>query len=147
MIVPEEITPKFHRVRTGLKPNAGWGTQVGAEKFSIQRYFDHHQLTLIIERYKVTELKDVEAFLETHIKQSDDIVLCFNRKQLLGSGDNEHVSLVQAINLGIVTLVDPMENCPDFLYIELSRLSESLCKETEGQLGFWVISVKNSIGG
>jgi len=146
LVVPEEIAHRFLRVRTGPQPPSGWGTQVGLEEFSIQRYFDRHRLSLRIVRYLATEIVDLGTFLADHLERGDNIVACFDRKHLLGRGDTEHVALVQALHRGSVVLVDPAEDSLDLYRVELARLAEALCARTTGQLGLWVISGRDYAG-
>lgn len=146
LIVPEEIAHRFRRVRTGPQPPSGWGTQIGSEEFSIQRYFDRHRLPLRIVPYLAAEIMDLETFLADHLERGDDIVACFDRQHLLGGGDTEHVALVQALHRGSVILVDPAENGPDLYRVGLARLAEALCVRATGQLGLWVISSEDYAG-
>jgi hypothetical protein len=150
LIVPEEMAHRFHRVRTDSKPpSGGWGTQTGLEEFSIGQYFERHHLPLRIVEYPASEIPDLEtflAFLAHHLKQGDDVVACFDQQHLLGTGDTEHVSLVQAVGRGFVALVDPAEDSPGLYHVQATQLLEALRARRTGRFGLWVISSGSGSG-
>lgn len=142
LIVPEEVVHRFNRVRNGHEPASECDTQTGREEFSIRTCFDHHELPLHIDRYKIQQIGELQEFLINHLKQGDDVVACFNSQQLLGRGDVEHVALVQTVKQESVELVDPAVGNPDLCRVTLTKPAEALSIKTTGQLGFWVISNK-----
>ena len=139
LIVPEDATHHFSWVRTGTKPQAGWGTQTRSEEFSIQRYFDRHNVPLQLFRYRAANIATLNGFLMDHLNQDDDVVVCIDQRKLTEGGDEEHVALVQGVDGDSVQLVNPAENSQDTHMVSLSQLAGVLIE-------VWIISQKPSPG-
>jgi len=137
LIVPEDAVRHFSWVRTGTKPQSGWGTQTRSEEFSIQRYFDRHNVPLQLFRYRVASIATLDGFLIDHLNQDDDVVVCIDQRELTEGGDDEHVALVQGLDGDSVQLVDPAANSPNFHIVSLSQLAGVLIE-------VWIISQKPS---
>ena len=150
LIVPEEVAHWFRRVRTGSKPPpGGWGTQTRLHEFSIGQYFDRHRLPLRIVEHPAPEIPDLETFLALvacHLERGDDVVACSDRQYLFGTGDREHVTLIQAVDRRFVVLVDPAEDSPDLCQVPANQLFETLHVREIGRFGLWVISSRSDSG-
>ncbi len=137
LIVPEDATCHFSWVRTGTKPQSGWGTQTRSEEFSIQRYFNRHNIPLHLFRYRAASIATLDGFLIDHLNYDDDVVVCINQRKLTGGDDEEHVALVQDLDGDSVQLVDPSANSPDMHIVSLSQLAGVLIE-------VWIISQRPS---
>ena len=98
LIVPPEMKSTFKKVRTGLKPRAGYGTQTSRPEFSIERYFRRNQLPLSFTSVSPVSGKQMISTLDSAFGQDGDIVLCFNSRRLFGEGDIEHAALIEAFD-------------------------------------------------
>ncbi len=126
LIVPEDAARHFGWVRTGQKPQSGWGTQTRLEEFSIQRYFNRHHLPLQIVRYLPGEISNLQEALVSHLEQNNDVVLVVDQRKLVEQGDEEHVVLVQGLDGESVLLVDPAKTRPDLCTVSLVQLTEAI---------------------
>jgi hypothetical protein len=143
LIVPPELESKFVKVRTGPKPQAGYGTQTSKPEFSIERYFDRNHLPLSLARVSPPTRKDLIASIETALGQDNDVVLCFDSRRLFGDGDIEHVALIEAFNKasGEVTVVDPAIGAPKRRSTTVAGIFETIRKHDVSAFGgLWIIS-------
>jgi hypothetical protein len=141
LIVPEEKTHLFTKIRTGKKPIAGYGTQVNKKEHSITNYFFKNKIKLKEAYYSSEKVKGIRNFIIENLKNGNDLIVCFNNKKLHGGEDLGHVSLIQNINNNIVTLIDPENGVPNKRKVKLQKLVEAMKyhgKKKRG--GFWVIS-------
>ena len=142
LVVPKNKKNLFKKTRTCKKPLAGYGTQVGKSKHSINNYFKNNKIPLKETYYGPKDIENVKLFIENNIKRGNDMVVCFNNKTLFGSGDFGHVCLVQEIKDNIVTFVNPENNKVENK-VELYRLVEAMSKHGEKRRGgFWLILKK-----
>lgn len=144
LTVPGEDKDKFDRVRTGEKPGAGWGTQIQKDEFSLKKYLAKNNISLELEYYPPDEVDDPKEFIRENLREGRDMLIFFHYKTLYGGVDNGHVSLIQAINDGEVTLVDPGMDVSNFRRVDLSDLMEAMEVHAEHSGGFWVFHGINS---
>ncbi|MFH1180304.1 MAG: hypothetical protein V1710_08085, partial [Candidatus Bathyarchaeota archaeon] len=111
LIVPQDIAYLFTKVRTGKMP-LGWGTQVSQDEYSINNYFKRYKLPLNLTIYRVNDIENIPEFIIQMIQDDNDIIICYNSQHLFGDGDNEHVSLVNDIDIEseLITIIDPAIN-------------------------------------
>lgn len=141
LTVPKEQAHLYIKARTGKKPIAGWGTQVGKKHYSINHFFKKSNIGLKETYFFVKDISDVREFIISNIKKSNDNIVCFNNEKLHGKGDWGHVSLIQGIEEDIVSLVDPGKDVPKIRKVKLNKLIDAMeyhGKEKSG--GFWLIS-------
>jgi len=141
LIVPKEVVPLFTKVRTGKRPAAGYGTQTGKKRYSIDNFFKKNNIALKKIFYPVDTITGVDRFIIEHLKKRHDIMVCFNNKILHGIGDYGHICLIQGISRDIVTLIDSERNVPKKRKVKLSKLIEAIRYHgTDKQGGFWIVS-------
>lgn len=140
LILPVEYKDEFNNVRVGVKPEAGYGTQIHKEEYSINNYFKNQNIPLKEEYYFISEIKDIEAFLNKNLI-ANDIIVCFNNNILFHDGnDYGHVALIEEYKNNRVTLLE-VDGDIDFKEIELEELLEAIGKHgKDNRAGFWVIS-------
>lgn len=141
LIVPKEDAYLFAKVRTGRKPAAGYGTQVGKKKYSISKYFMKNKINLKETYYPPEKIKNAKKLILNLLKNNNDIIACFDNNHLYGIGDGGHVSLIESINGNIAVLVDPEKGVPKRRKVETSKLLTAIKKHgNKNRGGFWVIS-------
>ncbi len=141
LTVPKEKEHLYTKVRTGKKPSAGYGTQVGKKEYSINNFFGKNKIGLKETYFFIRDISNVREFIILNIKLNNDIIACFNNKKLHSKGDWGHVSLIQGIKKDIVSLVDPGKDVSKIRKVKLDKLIEAMDyhgKEKSG--GFWLIS-------
>ena len=147
LIVPPEIESEFMKVRTGSKPQAGYGTQTSKPKFSIERYFDSNQLPLSIARVSPSTLRELISTIDSAIGQDNDIILCFNSQLLFGEGDIEHVSIIEEFNKdsGQITVVDPAIGLPKRRSTTIAEVFRTIQNHDVSEIGgLWIISERGT---
>lgn len=144
LIVPENKTHFFTKIRSGKKPIAGYGTRVDKNKYSINNYFSKHLIDLMETYYPIDKIENVQDFIIRNLGENKDIIACFNFKKLYGKGENfGHVSLIQNVNHNTVTLIDPEMNVPGKRKVKLQKLTKAIeCHGKKKRGGLWVISRK-----
>jgi hypothetical protein len=143
LVVPAEKAHLYRIVRTGNKPDTGWGTQIRESDYSVNNYFGKVGLPLRVDVYHARYLRDGSSFIAGNFTRDNDVAVCFNSRSLFGEGSTEHVALVQELEPDgdEVTLVDPGVNVPKERKVRLSRLVQILEKaKPDGLQGFWVFS-------
>jgi hypothetical protein len=143
LIVPKEPEHLFERVRTGPEPKAGYGTQTSKEEFSIAGYFRRNGLPLKLVKTQPHSLDELHSQLTVSIQNGDDVIICYNSRLLFGDGDNEHVSLVQELDLETrhLLVVDPAIDVPKLRETTLDRLYEVLnAHDVNDHGGLWIVS-------
>lgn len=143
LVVPAEKAHLYRIVRTGQKPDTGWGTQIRQDEYSINNYFYKVGLPLKHEVHHARDIADACAFLAENLTRDNDTGVYYNSKSLFGHGDPEHVALIQELDPegDEVTLIDPGIGVPKVRKVGLSRLVQILEKAERGDLfGFWIFS-------
>ncbi len=141
LTVPLKDKKLFNKVRTGKKPNAGWGTQVGKTIYSINHFFNKNKINLKEEYLFLTKVEDIKEFLKENLEVKD-IIVCFDYKTLYGKGENTgHVSIIGSLNGGHLALIDPLYREPKYRKISLTKLSKAIEKHGKDKRGgLWIIS-------
>lgn len=143
LIVPPEIKSDFTKVRTGPRPQAGYGTQTSKPEYSLEKYFDRNRLPISITRVSPTSLDETISTIELAFAQDSDIVLCFNSQLLFGDGDMEHVALIEAFEKksGQITVVDPAIGAPQRRITTITKIFKTIQNHTASNSGgLWVVS-------
>ena len=141
LVVPKNKVHLFNKVRTGRKPAAGYGTQVGRKQYSISKYFKNNHIKLKEKYYSLNDIKDIKTFIKNHIRKNNDILVCFHNKTLFGFGDYGHVCPIESINTNAITLINPEQDELKRKWTELPNLI--LAIKMHGKMrrgGFWIIS-------
>jgi len=140
LVIPEDKVRQFKKAKTGKMPLAGYGTQIGKNRYSINNYFKNCKILLKETYYGPKDLISIKQFIEDNLKIGNDIIVCFNNEALFGSGNFGHVCLVQEINNNIITLVNP-ENSRDKDNVNLDNLIKAMIIHGKIRRGvFWLIS-------
>lgn len=143
LIVPPGIETAFTKVRTGVMPPAGYGTQTSKPEFSIASYFKRHRLPLGMARVLPSSLEEFISTLDVALEQDSDVILCFDSRRLFGDGDREHVALIEGFNRasGLVTLLDPALDAPGRRTAGVESILATIQSHALSTLGgLWIIS-------
>ncbi len=141
LIVPKEKKSLFRKVRTGKRPNAGYGTRIDIPKYSINHYLKKNKILLKEEYHTVDKTKSVESFIKNNLRENNDIMVCFNNKRLFGTGDYGHVCLITGAGNSTINVIDPSKNSPKTRKIKIYRLIDAIKHHgIKNRAGFWVIT-------
>jgi hypothetical protein len=145
LIVPKEKAHLYPKALTGRMPKHGWGTQVSKRPYSINEYFKKNGYPLELTIHSAPKVEAAIKFIIQNIKKNNDIIVCYNSLLLFGSGDEEHVSLIEEIDPknGEMTIIDPAIGVPKTRKVEMRELLPALkFRRTGGMGGLWVVSGK-----
>lgn len=143
LIVPQDLEQKFLKVRTGPKPQTGYGTQTSKEEFSIRNYFRRNSIPLKFIKLQLQTAGELHSRLSTSIQAGDDVIICYNSRLLFGDGDIEHVSLIQEFDTetGDLVVVDPAIGAPKLRKTTIERLFETFnAHDVSNNGGLWIVS-------
>lgn len=139
LIVPKEYIKTYPNAKTGEKPEAGFGTQIQKEEYSINSFFQKNDINLKEEYHYITEVNDIKQFL---LKNKDnDILICCHSATLYGNKEENwgHMILFEDINNDVITILDP-ESKRDYKQIEIERLANAIAiHKKENSAGFYLI--------
>jgi hypothetical protein len=143
LVVPKKYKKLLPKARTGKRPPAGYGTQVGKERYSINNFFEKHEIPLKEEFFPLEKIKNVKSWIGEQIEKDNDILVCFNYRKLYGKGrrNQGHMCILDTILNDKVILIDPEYKAPKFRKVKLKKLLEAIKFHGEKrQGGFWLIS-------
>ena len=139
LTVPKEKVHLFKKVLTETRtPTYGWGTKTYKKEFSINTFFIKKHLPLACVINSLQSINGTSQFINDHLQNNHDIIVCYNSQVLFNDGDREHVSLIQSIDGHSITLIDPAIGVPKIRKVALPKLLQALLP----QKAFWVISKK-----
>lgn len=143
LTVPEEYKNDYPTAIIGKKPEAGYGTQIQKNQYSINSFFDTNNINLKEEYHFITDLDIAKNFL---IENKDyDIMICCHCATLYDSPDADwgHMLLFENIdNNNNIILLDPSAK-RNYETISLEKLLKSISiHKKENGAGFYLI--KNS---
>jgi ribosomal protein S24E len=148
LTVPKRYKKLLPKARTGKKPSAGWGTQVGKRKYPINNFFRKHKIPLKEEYFSLQKIENVKDWIREQIEKDNDILVCFNYRKLYGKGKKKqgHVCILDTILRDEVILIDPEYRVPKFRKVKLKKLLEAMKFHGEkNRAGFWLISPIKSL--
>jgi hypothetical protein len=141
LIVPKKYKKILPNARTGGRPPAGWGTQIGKKEYSLNRFFKKRKLPLKETYYPLSKIDDAKEWIKDQIKRESDIIVCFNYGKLYGGEGFGHVSILDSIKNDAVTLIDPERNVPKYRKVKLKQLLNAIEFHGEkNRSGFWLVS-------
>ena len=148
LIVDEKSKDFFWNPRTGERPPAGYGTQIGLEEYNPDIAFEKLNIPLRIVVHPVEKFKtedDFINFVSNCIDEDRDLLVCFNHGTLGGNEEKGgHVCVVDRIypSKGIIRLVDPSPSQPKWREVEISLLKKAMEMHPSNSGGFWEIIKK-----
>ncbi len=168
LIVDEKNKDFFWNPRTGERPLAGYGTQIGLEEYNPDIAFEKLNIPLRMVVHSVDEFelreedslnkkevgrmdsrlrgndnrKDFVTFVSDCINEDRDILACFNHGTLKGDGSsNGHTCVVDRIypEKNIIRLIDPSPNQPKWRELAIDKFKKAMENHPINKGGFWEI--------
>ncbi len=139
LIVPQEYSKIYPNAIIGEKPDAGFGTQIQKEEYSINNFFKKNNINLKEEYHYITEKNDIKKFLIEN--KENDIVICCHAATLYNDPQEDwgHMILFESIKDDVITILDPSAK-RDYENIDIERLSKSISvHKKENGAGFYLI--------
>lgn len=125
LTVPEEYKDEYPNAIIGEKPEAGFGTQIQKEEFSINNFFKKNNIELKEEYHFITNIDVVKKFLLEN--KDNDILICCHCATLYDAphADWGHMVLFESIENDNITILDPSAK-RDYETISLQRLLSAI---------------------
>lgn len=143
LTVPEENVHLYARVRTGEKPKAGWGTQIQAPKYEVNKAL--RKLNIPLRVAIKTDIKseyELRDILDSIQKSDGDALVCFDYGVLWNLDKRGgHVCVFDWLENKDIWLVDPEYNVPKYRKTNLSQMYKAInFHGTKNICGIWVIT-------
>lgn len=146
LIVPEDTAHLFYHPRTGDRPPAGYGTQIGKPEYEPNTMFKTLNIPLqmswsLIDKF--TTLADFKQYLQQHQDTDYDILVCFDWPSLFDPSGQDHwghVCVLDTIDVdnNQLRLIDPSPRSPKWVTVDIDQLYQSMCTHTKDNSGgFW----------
>lgn len=107
LTIPKEYKDEYPNAIIGKKPEAGYGTQIQKEEYSINNFFKQNNINLIEEYFYIESLEEAKNFLNKN--KDNDILICCHCATLYDSPleDWGHMLLFENIINNEITILDP----------------------------------------
>lgn len=124
LIVPPSYKELYPDALIGNKPNAGYGTQIQKEEYSINRFFKKNNINLVMEYYYIISVEEAKKFLLNNF--SNDILICLYGATLYDDLDASwgHMVLLENIEANEVTVLDSYK--AKYIKIDIKKLVEAI---------------------
>jgi hypothetical protein len=130
------------RVNEHAPSEAGFGTQVQTENYSLNKFFNRYGYDLQFELFTPEAVGNHHDWLRRQIDAGNDVICCFDYPSLYSDhGGKGHVSVVDDVETTATVLIDPGYSVPKRRRVESSRLINSMTLHgPKNSGGYWLIS-------
>lgn len=142
LIVASKNKKFFWNVRTGKKPQSGYGTQLSNGKFDANRAFKKLKIPLKLIYHPISEFTDNEKFkdfLIDAVKKDKDILICFDHGTMNNDPEKDgHVVVLDRLSGNMIRIIDPSPIFPKWRSVNINNLKRAM--EVHGDknhAGFW----------
>ena len=148
LIVPKEDVHLFSKSRTGIKPSAGYGTQIEKKQFSPNTVFPKLGIPLVMTYHPAKELdeEDLINLLVEGEQKDKDFLICFDTGALGNSKKHGgHVCVFDSINTKkkTIVLIDPSSSQPKWRTVSIADLHRGMCYHWNKSGGIWEFRQKS----
>ena len=144
LIVPKDELQYFWNAKTGSKPKAGYGTQIGKKEFNLNSVLRDLKIPLEMTPILVDKFENFNHFMSyvSALDQSKkDILVCYDWGTLFNKDcHNGHVCVLDKIDLkkNEVRIIDPEYKAPKWRIVQLVKLFEAMkFHGNKNMAGFW----------
>ena len=140
LTVPQEYSKLYPQAQIGAKPSASYGTQIQQPQYSLNKFFERHQIPLKGTFYPLTKINNIKDFLTKNTE--NDILVCCHCGTLYNSppADWGHMLIIENLVGAKVTLIDPSLD-KAYETVPLQNLINAIKYHgIENGAGFYVIS-------
>jgi len=144
LIMPKDELKNYWNARTGLRPPAGYGTQIFKKEYYPDVAFKKLKIPLKMIFHPVDGYKSAEEFkkyLESVEKEDKDVAVCFDYGKMYNHiYVGGHVSLIDRVDFekDEVRLIDPLYEVPKWRIVKISKLIKAMQFHTSANMGgFW----------
>ncbi|HOI97666.1 MAG TPA: hypothetical protein PLA19_04145 [Candidatus Pacearchaeota archaeon] len=148
LTVPKEELKLFWNARTGPKPKAGYGTQIGKKQYDLNTVFDNLNIPLRMSLSSIDEFVDFVQFKDYLInlgKGDKDVLVCYDWGTLFGAdAHNGHVCVLDNVFDGKneVRIIDPEYKAPKWRVVKIKNLYDAMVFHGKDKsAGFWEFEI------
>jgi hypothetical protein len=144
LIVPKEDSELFWNPRIGSRPNAGFGTQIQIDEFSINNAFKRLNMPLSVLYKLIGQFDSVDDLREffNRINENLDYLICFDWKELFDEEySGGHVCVLDKVDLerDILRIIDPEYESPKWREVTIEKMYKAMkAHGAKNSAGFWV---------
>lgn len=146
LVVPENAKKYFWNARTGPRPRAGYGTQIGKPAYKPNTVFKKLGIPLHMSWFLINNFPTLalyKEYLEQIAQEDRDVLVCYDWHTLFepNSADHwGHVCVLDNINFKTSTLriIDPESNAPKWREVKIADMYKAMLFHGEKNSGgFW----------
>jgi len=148
LVIPKEEAKSFWNGRTGLKPKAGYGTQVGEKRYSPNAVFQKLGIPLKMNLILIDNFIDLSQFRDYLInldKINKDVLVCYDWGTLFGADvHNGHVCVLDKIfkDKNELRIIDPEYRTAKWKLVKIKKLYDAMVFHgRDKSAGFWEFEV------
>jgi len=122
----------FWNVRTGKRPQAGYGTQLGKKEYEINSVFRKLKIPINVTQHPLSEFatkQSLSSFISHTIKKDKDLIVILASDVLNGTRKrNGHACVIDRIYpaKNIIRLVDPSPKQPKWREISVDKFVKAM---------------------
>jgi len=153
LVVPKEALKYFWNAKTGPRPPAGYGTQIGNPQFDPNIAYQKLNLPLRLNLKLIDQFKskaDFRQYLNNLDQDKKDYLVCFDWPTLFDPDEIDrwgHVCVLDKVDLNKdqIRIIDPSANSTKWLYVDISKMYEAMKEHAKRakSSGFWEFEVIN----
>ncbi len=144
LLVPQEELQYFWNGRTGEKPPAGYGTQIGKKEYAPNTVFKKLHIPLKMTWSLIDKFPDIQSFNKylAEVENNDkDVFVCYDWGTLFDKDyHGGHVCVLDKVYMdkGEVRIIDPEYTAPKWRMVGIDKLFEAMKYHGKGKSGgFW----------
>ncbi len=128
LTVPKEDVYLFDKVRTGERPQAGWGTRIGEPEFEINKVLKTLAIPLTVDiDSSISSVDELRTKLKAVQDTDGDALICFDYGKLWDIDVQAgHVCVFHGVDNDDVWLIDPERNVPKNRKVSLKKIFEAI---------------------
>jgi len=139
LILNKKYKKLFWNVRTGKRPQAGYGTRIYDKQYNANTVFKKLRIPIETTDYSINDFKtkqELTDFIFDNIKRDKDLIVFINSDVLNNtSNNNGHACVIDRIypKKDIIRLIDPSAEQPKWREMKISRFIKAIKKHPLGQ--------------
>jgi len=145
LVVPEDNLKYFWNARTGERPPASYGTQIGKPEYGPNAVFKKLNIPLKMSWELINKFPTYTQFKAqlASYKQENDWLVCFDWGKLFAADyQGGHVCVLDKVDLSKeeIRFVDPDYNSPKWKVISMQKIYDSMVFHGKDKsAGFWIL--------
>ena len=147
LALPKEELRYFWNGRTGLKPKAGYGTQIGKKQYELNTVFKNLNIPLRVNLVLIDNFNNFSQFKDYLInieKEDKDVLVCYDWGTLFGAdAHNGHVCVLdKVLKNDELRIIDPEYKTSKWKVVKIKKMYDAMVFHGKDKsAGFWEFEV------